>query len=483
MRKKTAFLAALLFTASFAGNVWTVSAEESAAQTPAAEQTASADAGTKPEENSSAPTEIPSASPAVTSSAEPTAAPAETPSAAPTELPSEEPKQEEPKEEHADLKKFVKGVTENDEQANELMNRLLAHETTASEAVINFFSKKNYDDNEEGHKQFIADLCKYVYLNDGEFEREYPAKAPFFEFGMSKEYFLMRFVESDIFRDFCTSEGIDRGSIPITENRDKNPQVTGYIQRIYNKVLGRRADADGLNSWTGEMNNNGKTAADVLAGFLNSDEFKKKNTSNEDYVTILFRMCRDRDPEEEELKSFVEATLAKGHTREAVLKKFVRSDEFTKYCEDRKINRGDINIGGWSTNYDGFKIYINPDSGLMERGYTTVNGIPCYFDNDGSLRTDWSDLASVVPESAQLYSFSAMEKDITKLAQQYPSLVHIESIGRTFDGRQIYDFMIGEKDAEKQLVLATGMNADEAGTTRAVLAGAEKFLKNYCTGK
>ena len=139
-------------------------------------------------------------------------------------------------------------------------------------------------------------------------------------------------------------------------------------------------------------------------------------------LRILFRMCRDRDPEEEELKSFVEATLAKGDTREAVLKKFVRSDEFTKYCEGRKINRGDINIGGWSTNYDGFKIYINPDSGLMERGYTTVNGIPCYFDNDGTLRTDWSDLASVVPESAQLYSFSAMEKDITKPQQAEGSI-------------------------------------------------------------
>ena len=83
MRKKTAFLAALLFTASFAGNVWTVSAEETANQSdkPAAEQTASAETETKPEENSSAPTEIPSASPAVTSSAEPTASPAETPSA------------------------------------------------------------------------------------------------------------------------------------------------------------------------------------------------------------------------------------------------------------------------------------------------------------------------------------------------------------------------------------------------------------------
>ena len=65
MRKKTAFLAALLFTASFAGNVWTVSAEETANQSdkPAAEQTASAETETKPEENSPVPTEALLASP------------------------------------------------------------------------------------------------------------------------------------------------------------------------------------------------------------------------------------------------------------------------------------------------------------------------------------------------------------------------------------------------------------------------------------
>ncbi|WP_049962937.1 M14 family zinc carboxypeptidase [Ruminococcus sp. HUN007] len=497
MRKTSAFLAAFLFTASFTGSVWSVSAEETAAETekPVAAQTQNSES--KPEETSAAENTPEKTEPESTDSGEnnqsetsaaetkpeENSQPETSESTPGTEQNTGEPVKEEPKEEHAALKTFVKGVTENDEQANELMNRLLAREVTAADVVRDFFSKRNYDDSEEGRKQFIADLCKYVYMNENEFEREYPAKTAFFDFGMSRDYFLMRFVLSDIFNNFCNDEGISRGNIPINENRDKNPQVTGYVQKIYNKVLGRRADTDGLNTWTGEINSGNKTAADVLAGILSSDEFRKKNTSNEDYAAILFRMCRDREADAEELKTFVESTLAKGHTREAVLRKFVRSDEFTKYCEDRKINRGDINVGGWSTNYDGFKIYVNPDTGLMERGYTTVNGIPCYFDYDGTLRTDWSDLADVIPASAQIYSYSAMEKDITKLAQQYPSLVHIRSIGRTFDGRQIYDFIIGEENAENQLVLATGMDAGEAETTRAVLAGAEKFLKNYRTGK
>ncbi len=479
MRKTTAFLAAFLFTASFAGSVWTVSAEETkeTENTSTEQQTA---AETKPEENTPTETEKENTEENKQGESSETETKPEENS---TEQKSEEPKEEEPKEEHADLKKFVKNIAENDDQANEFVNKLLAHEMNAADALRDFFSKKNYDDNEEGRKQLIADLCKYVYMDESASDNEYSSKKVFFDYGMSKTYFLMRFVHSDPFDNFCKAEGIDRGNIELTENRDKNVQVTDYIQKIYNIVLGRRADINGLNSWTGEMINNGKTAATVLAGFLNSEEFRNRKTSDEEYAAILFRMCRGIEPEEKELKEFVESTLAKGHTREAVLRKFVRSDEFGKYCDEHKIPRGEINVGGWSTNYDGFKIYISPDTGLMERGYVQVNGIPCYFDNDGSLRTDWSDLVSVVPESAQTYSYSAMEKDITKLAQQYPSLVSIGSIGRTFDGRQIYDFMIGDKNAENQLILTAGMNADETEMARYFLADAEKFLKNYCTWK
>ncbi len=477
MRKTTAFLAAFLFTASFAGSVWTVSAEETKETENSAAQQQNAE--TKPDDNSSTETEKEKTEENKQSESE--TKPEE--NSTENEQNSEEPKAEEPKEEHADLKKFVKNIAENDDQANEFVDKLLAHEMNAADALRDFFSKKNYDDSEAGRKQLIADLCKYVYMDESASENEYASKKVFFDYGMSKTYFLMRFVHSNPFDNFCKAEGIDRGNIELTENRDKNVQVTDYIQKIYNIVLGRRADINGLNSWTGEMINNGKTAATVLAGFLNSEEFRKKNTSNEEYAAILFRMCRGIEPEEKELKEFVESTLAKGHTREAVLRKFVRSDEFGKYCDEHKIPRGEINVGGWSTNYDGFKIYISPDTGLMERGYVQVNGIPCYFDNDGSLRTDWSDLVSVVPESAQTYSYSAMEKDITKLAQQYPSLVSIGSIGRTFDGRQIYDFMIGDKNADNHLVLTAGMTADETEMTRYFLADAEKFLKNYCTGK
>ena len=168
MRKTTAFLAAFLFTASFAGSVWTVSAEETkeTENTSTEQQTA---AETKPEENTPTETEKENTEENKQGESSETETKPEENS---TEQKSEEPKEEEPKEEHADLKKFVKNIAENDDQANEFVNKLLAHEMNAADALRDFFSKKNYDDNEEGRKQLIADLCKYVYMDESTSDNE-----------------------------------------------------------------------------------------------------------------------------------------------------------------------------------------------------------------------------------------------------------------------------------------------------------------------
>ena len=140
MRKTTAFLAAFLFTASFAGSVWTVSAEETKETENSAAQQQNAE--TKPDDNSSTETEKEKTEENKQSESE--TKPEE--NSTENEQNSEEPKAEEPKEEHADLKKFVKNIAENDDQANEFVDKLIAHEMNAADALRDFFSKKNYDD-------------------------------------------------------------------------------------------------------------------------------------------------------------------------------------------------------------------------------------------------------------------------------------------------------------------------------------------------
>ncbi len=474
MRKTAAFITALLITASFAGSTWTVSAEEPVsaeqsteqAQTPA--ETVTQENTDRPENQDNKDNQESSETPDVPEDLE-AAAKAEAERLA--------------AERAEKIRKFADTVTENSESAVTAAEMLGKKEVSAAALLKEYFGKKKYSEDEEGRKALISDLCTVVLMKDDAAENEYEKYSDRLWSGLSRDWFLNEFIQYSEFTEFCTSADIDRGGIELKENRDKNPEITYFIQRMYDIVLGRWCDTNGLNNWTGRVLNEGKTAADVAYGFLHSDEYRGKNTSDEEYVTALIRLLKMREPEEGEVKKWVDETLAQGHTREAVLRKFVNSEEFTKYCESIKLNRGEVKVGGWGYNDDGFKCYTSPDTGLMVRGHVEVDGIPCYFDNDGTLRTDWSDLKNIVDVSGDVYTFADMEKDAAELQQQYPVLVSVNTIGVTADGRQIYDIIIGSQDAPNQIAVFTGMDGSEALQSRALMADAEVFLRNYRTGR
>ena len=54
----------------------------------------------------------------------------------------------------------------------------------------------------------------------------------------------------------------------------KNVPDSTYVNNLYKNVLGRGADASGLNYWTGQLNNGNETRHEVLLGFSESAENK-----------------------------------------------------------------------------------------------------------------------------------------------------------------------------------------------------------------
>jgi hypothetical protein len=66
-----------------------------------------------------------------------------------------------------------------------------------------------------------------------------------------------------------------------------------FVTRIYTDVLGRTADTAGVNYWTGKIDSNAKTKAQVMVGFSESGEYKTKQAQNTDvavaYISLLGR--------------------------------------------------------------------------------------------------------------------------------------------------------------------------------------------------
>src|SRR4030065_1835473 len=113
-------------------------------------------------------------------------------------------------------------------------------------------------------------------------------------------------------------------------------QVRGFITRFYVQCLERQPDTAGLNEWAGRLISGYQTGADVATGFILSEEFKAKNHSNEEFVTILYRAFFNREPDASGFNIWL-GKLSGGTSREAVLDGFLTSQEFVDLCNSYGI--------------------------------------------------------------------------------------------------------------------------------------------------
>lgn len=156
----------------------------------------------------------------------------------------------------------------------------------------------------------------------------------------------------------CTSmgtvDGID-GFVDLNFTMDITPEeeeeeiyipekmVENFVTRLYELVLGRKPDKVGLEGWKSQLLNKVETGAVVLQGFINSDELKSKNLTNDAFVELLYNVCLGRSSDVAGKEAWI-ACLEKGLSRTHVLKGFAESEEFTDICSEYDIIRGNITL-------------------------------------------------------------------------------------------------------------------------------------------
>ena len=146
--------------------------------------------------------------------------------------------------------------------------------------------------------------------------------------GVGREGVFKGFADSTEFDNICNSYGITRGTITVSEGRDKNTGLTTFVARLYTKALGRQYEVTGLNDWCDRILSGRWTINDVsTTGFFNSQEFYNRNLSNEEYVKVLYRTFFDREYDQSGYDYWM-AKLGSGMHRNDVLKGFANSQEF-----------------------------------------------------------------------------------------------------------------------------------------------------------
>lgn len=133
------------------------------------------------------------------------------------------------------------------------------------------------------------------------------------------------------------------GSMSATATVYVYDEIESFVVRLYDKCLGREPDAGGLTYWDQRLVTKQISGTEAAYGFVFSEEYLSKNTSNEEYVEMLYVVFMNRKPDESGLNYWVDY-LEQGLSREYVFAGFAHSQEYTKICNSYGIERGTIEL-------------------------------------------------------------------------------------------------------------------------------------------
>ena len=155
------------------------------------------------------------------------------------------------------------------------------------------------------------------------------------EAGLPRVDVFAGFANSAEFEHLCNVAGIRRGM--------HHPPPGGYaqmfIKRMYLTTLERDADHEGVIFWQG-LAVDGMTGAAMAYEFVFSGEMERRSLSNAEYIEILYNSMMGRVSDPEGMAFWLDMMERQGVSRYAVFANFVMSGEFEVICSRHGLLRG-----------------------------------------------------------------------------------------------------------------------------------------------
>ena len=239
-----------------------------------------------------------------------------------------------------------------DEEIEYYTSRLLSKELDGAYVARGFVMSPEYTGKGEDNLMFVNKMYAAFFNREAD-------DAPFYinllESGQSREVVLAGFINSPEFKALCADYGINPGELIVnTENNNQennqsnnpsddvtklnldtsnvNPEkLDEYVRNLYLKILGREYDEEGLAYWKEQImagtTYDAATAARV--GFFESEEYKNKNKTSEQFVTDCYHAFLGREPELDGLSYWMDKIDSGEYSKQKVIDLgFGHSDEF-----------------------------------------------------------------------------------------------------------------------------------------------------------
>lgn len=169
--------------------------------------------------------------------------------------------------------------------------------------------------------------------------------------GMNREKLTNYFIDSNEWRNLCAQYGITPGqyivptptprptSTPTPTPDPHEMGIEGFVRRLYTTVHERTADEAGLQFWIRALQSGRYSGAFIIREFIESEEFRNRNVSNEEYIDILYRAVLGRNPDTTG-RNYWLGKLNGGMSRERLTNYFIDSNEWRRICDGYGIVPG-----------------------------------------------------------------------------------------------------------------------------------------------
>lgn len=206
-------------------------------------------------------------------------------------------------------------------------------------------------------------------------------------------------------------------------NNGAEENVRNFVKRLYRVILNREAEENGLNAWTKQLMDRKASGAQIVCGFVESDEFTQRGLTNEEVVEIMYLAMLDRASDDVGREGWTKI-LDGGCSYVYIVNGFAGSAEFNGICNTYGIDAGIVDTDR--------KRDRNPQlTQFVSRCYTQalgrqyeVNGLENWCDAIISGR-------NTPKQAAQMFIFSDefLQKDLS--SEEYVKVLY-----RTFMGRE-----------------------------------------------
>ena len=215
-------------------------------------------------------------------------------------------------------------------------DRLISDGISAEKLVRSFFDSREFQAKDLSDDAFL-DIVYQAVLGRNPDEAGKNSWQMWLDKGLTRDMVIINYIKSVEFGNYCIDKGINHIEEDDRAYREKSAGVTAFVNRLYQVLLERAGEPQGLDYWCRLLIEKEQTGSQVANGFVGSEEFKQRGLSDRDYVASLYKSLQGREPDGKGMGDWV-ALLEDGMSRNAIFKGFAKSAEFSELCNNYRIN-------------------------------------------------------------------------------------------------------------------------------------------------